>query len=178
MADPPDDALRALARLHADVDAQAAALAAHHGRRLACARGCSACCVDGLRVFTVEAEVIRRAAGDLLAAGEAHAPGACAFLDAEGACRVYAARPYVCRTQGLPLRWTAPGDDGAPVELRDVCELNLRDDGPPLEQLDEADCWTLGPAEARLRSIERDFSRGRPRRVALRALFASGPRES
>ena len=36
---------------------------------------------------------------------EPHPPGACAMLDADGACRVYAARPYVCRTQGLPLRW-------------------------------------------------------------------------
>ena len=33
--------------------------------------------------------------------------GACAFLDGEGGCRVYPDRPYVCRTQGLPLRWIA-----------------------------------------------------------------------
>lgn len=174
MSDRHDAALRALDELHAEVDARADALAARHGPRLVCARGCSACCVDGLRVFAVEAERIRRAAPELLRGGTPHAPGACAFLDRDGACRVYAARPYVCRTQGLPLRWTAPGDDGAPVELRDVCALNLADDETPLVALDEIDCWTLGPAEARLRAIQQRFG-GRPARVALRALFDGTP---
>jgi len=28
----------------------------------------------------------------------------CAALDAEGRCRIYAARPLVCRTHGVPVR--------------------------------------------------------------------------
>ncbi len=168
-----DDALQVLADLHAEADREAAALAARHGARLVCRRGCAACCVDGLRVFDVEAERIRREAAPLLARGTPHAPGACAFLDADGACRIYAARPYVCRTQGLPLRWIAPGPRGEPVELRDVCPLNLADGGTPLERLEPGDCFALGPFEGRLAALQRAFSGGGLRRVSLRGLFGS-----
>lgn len=117
-------------------------------------------------MFEVEAERIRTRHAELLATGEPHARGACAFLDAEGACRVYADRPYVCRTQGLPLRWI---DQARGVELRDICPLN--EAGEALETLPESACWTLGETEARLAESQRDFGRA-GERVALRALFA------
>ena len=145
--------------LHHDVDRRAAALAARHAARMACARGCSGCCVDGLTVFEVEAERIRRGAAELLASGTPHPPGRCAFLGSEGECRIYALRPYVCRTQGLPLRWL---DDAAEVEYRDVCELN----DIPVETLAPEECWTLGETEERLARLQADG-----RRVALRSLF-------
>lgn len=164
-------AFAALLRFHDDVSQAAAALHARHASRTKCARGCSACCVDGLTVFAVEAERIRRQAGELLARGAPHAPGACAFLDGEGACRVYGERPYVCRTQGLPLRWLDAGDAGQPVELRDACTLNFDDDGPPIEELPEEQCWTLGPPEQRLAAIQRAFGGEKLKRVPLRDLF-------
>ena len=158
-------ALAALRALHAEVDARAAELAARHAPRLHCGRGCSACCVDDLRVFAIEAERIRAEHAELLAHGEPHAPGACAFLDADGACRVYADRPYVCRSQGLPLRWL---DEARHAELRDICPLN--EAGPPLESLAEEECFTLGPFEARLAALQAAY--GPPgERVKLRALF-------
>lgn len=169
-------ALEALARLHADVTREASALHARHAARTRCARGCSACCVDGLSVFTVEAEHIRRHAADVLERAAPRAPGACAFLDGEGACRIYAWRPYVCRTQGLPLRWLDEDDDGRPLEWRDACPLNFDDGGVPVEALREDDCWTLGPAEARLAAIQRAFADGAATRVPLRGLFAAGRR--
>lgn len=142
-----------------------------HGARLACRRGCSACCVDGLTVFEVEAEPIRRHHAALLATGLPHAEGACAFLDPEGGCRIYAQRPYVCRTQGLPLRWIEE-QDGQPVELRDVCPLN--EAGPPIELLPADDCWTLGPVEERLARLQlAATASAAPRRTSLRALFAT-----
>ena len=157
--------LAALRALHAEVDARAGALATRQAERLHCRRGCSACCVDDLRVFAIEAERIRAGHAELLARGEPHAPGACAFLDGAGACRIYADRPYVCRTQGLPLRWL---DESARAELRDICPLN--ETGPPLESLPEDDCFTLGPFEARLAALQAEH--GAPgARVALRALF-------
>jgi hypothetical protein len=164
-----DDAGAALRALHEDVDARAAELSAQHAGRLRCGRGCSACCVDELTVFEVEAQRIRRAHPDLLARGEPHAPGACAFLDAEGACRIYADRPYVCRTEGLPLRWLAQDAAGGVVERRDICPLN--EAGPPLEGLPESACWTLGPTEQRLASLQSGHRGGASRRVALRSLF-------
>ncbi|MFH1568638.1 MAG: YkgJ family cysteine cluster protein, partial [Gemmatimonadota bacterium] len=94
--------------------------------------------------------------------------GACAFLDAEGACRIYPQRPYVCRTQGLPLRWLDEVD-GATVELRDICPLN--EEGVPIEELDAAACWTIGPAEGALAEFQARADGGQGRRVALRGLF-------
>lgn len=171
MADPSraDAAQAALRALHDDVDRRARALSARHAARLRCARGCSACCVDGLRVFEVEAERIRRAHGALLRGALPHPPGACAFLDASGACRVYADRPFVCRTQGLPLRWVEEHGDEL-EERRALCELNVPG-GPPPEALAEEDCWLLGPTELELRRIQEEWDGGRGRRVALRALF-------
>jgi Fe-S-cluster containining protein len=146
--------------IHAEVDARAAELAAQHAARLACRRGCFGCCVDDITVFEVEAEKIRAGAAELLAAGTPHPPGRCAFLGSEGDCRIYALRPYVCRTQGLPLRWI---DDEAEVEYRDICELNE----VAVETLEPEACWTIGEFEERLARAN-----GSAGRVALRDLFA------
>ncbi len=150
--------------LHAAVDRDAGRLHLLHAERLHCRRGCSACCVDDLTVFAVEAAPIRRNHAELLTHGVAHAEGACAFLDDEGACRIYAERPYVCRTQGLPLRWVEERD-GGDVELRDICPLN--EAGQPIEHLSEDACWTIGPFEERLGRLVS----GPPTRVRLRDLF-------
>ena len=165
-----EPAFAALLRLHAEVDARAGALATEHAARLQCRRGCSACCVDGITVFAIEAERIRSHNKELLAQGAPHPPGACAFLDVEGACRIYADRPYVCRTQGLPLRWI---DEERGAELRDICPLN--EAGEPIAALPENSCWTLGPAEARLADLQRASGQD-GERVMLRELFR--PRES
>ncbi len=95
------------------------------------------------------------------------------MLDADGACRIYEVRPYVCRTQGLPLRWVE-----AAVERRDICPLN--EPGEPIEELPEDACWELGPIEERLAATELEEGRaagdsGAPEatrpRVRLRDLF-------
>ncbi len=161
----------ALRALHDEVDAAAGALAERHRERLRCGRGCHACCVDGLTVFEVEAERIRLHHAALLLSGVPHPPGACAFLGDAGECRIYADRPYVCRTQGLPLRWV---EQAAPkiVERRDICPLN--EAGEPIEALPAEACWTLGPFEDRLRLLQQAADGGAGRRVALRALFQRG----
>jgi len=82
-----------LLRLHDEIDRRAAEVAEKNRDRLNCRRGCCDCCVDDLTVFEIEAARIIRAHGELLQVGSPHPPGACAFLDAEGACRIYADRP-------------------------------------------------------------------------------------
>jgi len=159
-----------LAALHAEVDRAAEALARVHARRLQCRRGCHGCCVDELTVTRIEADRIRAAHPGLLAIGTPHPPGACAFLDGEGACRIYAERPLVCRTQGLPLRFFLEDDDGEVEERRDVCPLNL-DGGPPLAALAEDDCWLVGVHELRLTAIDEAAGGGDAARVRLRDLF-------
>ena len=163
-------AVEALRRLHGEIDAEAAAVAQNHADRLRCGRGCADCCVDDLEVFEVEASNIRLAHAELLANEKPHPPGACAFLDANRCCRIYRERPYVCRTQGLPLRWFEdPGERGQAIERRDICPLNL--EGVPLENLSDDSCWTLGPVEARLAALQDRFDPDRRTRVRLRDLF-------
>jgi hypothetical protein len=159
-------------RLHAVASELGETIARGHGARLRCRSGCADCCADGLTVFEIEAAVIARRHADLLASGDAHPEGGCAFLGPDRECRIYASRPYVCRTQGLPLRWLENDDDG-PVEARDICPLNA-DGGPALEDLDPEACWTIGPFEERLAERQASVDGGAGRRIALRSLFASG----
>jgi uncharacterized protein len=178
----PEALVDELEALHAEVDAQVAPLARRHQARLRCGRGCSGCCVDDLTVFEIEAARIVRHQAELLAHADPHPEGGCAFLDSEGACRIYPDRPYVCRTQGLPLRWmeeveAATRDvegcesDGDVVEMRDICPLNQEEDAP-LETLAAEECWTIGPVEERLARLQVALDGGQGRRVRLRDLLA------
>ena len=161
-------------RLHAVVDEVAAPIERANATRLQCRVGCADCCVDGVTVFDIEAAVIRRHHAELLAMAEPHPAGACAFLDDNNHCRIYDHRPYVCRTQGLPLRWLEEDEDvpGDIVESRDICPKNV-DGGPPLEILEAEACWTIGPFEERLAKRQAEVDDGRGDRIALRSLFTS-----
>ena len=170
---PLDRALVELAALHDEADREALALATRHAGRLQCRRGCHACCLDGLTVTRIEAERIRRAHGGLLARAAPHPAGGCAFLDDEGGCRIYADRPLVCRTQGLPLRVVFENEAEELEERRDVCPLNLPG-GPPLDALPETDLWLVGRFELRLTSIDEAAGGSDAERVPLRALFGAG----
>jgi len=171
MSRQPPDALHALLALHAEVDRKTGKLELLHAERLVCRRGCSDCCVDDISVFEVEAQRIRANHTQLLATQPPHAPRACAFLDAAGACRIYDDRPYVCRTQGLPLRWFDEDERGARTEWRDICPLNERDD-EPLESPHPDACWTIGGAESSLAHLQQTLD-GSRRRTRLRDLFGS-----
>ncbi|MEM1025829.1 MAG: YkgJ family cysteine cluster protein [Myxococcota bacterium] len=151
----------ALRVLHDEVSSDAAETRAALPFELNCRKGCSACCVDGLTVFEVEADNIRQWVGTRLEGQAPHPVGACAFLDSEGGCGIYPVRPYVCRTQGLPLVWA----DESGLHL-DICPLNDPGD-ETLLGLDESQCWTLGRVEGRLAALQGDG-----RRVPLRSLFA------
>jgi Fe-S-cluster containining protein len=161
-------------RLHRAVDEVAAPVELANASRFQCRPGCSDCCVDALTVFTIEAAVIQRHHAELLRTARPHPAGGCAFLDEAGSCRIYAHRPYVCRTQGLPLRWLEEDEDEEIVESRDICPKNVAG-GPPLEELADGDCWTIGPFEQRLADRQADLDGGRCERVALRGLFAGEP---
>lgn len=166
------EALVALRALHDDVDRAALGVAAQHLDRLQCRRGCADCCQDGITVFPVEAARIRAEHEELLATGTSHPEGACAFLDDAGACRIYASRPYVCRTQGLPLRWLDVDEAGNGVEYRDICPLNEAEGTPPIEAFRPDACWTIGPFEQRLAALQIALDgRAEVERVPLRSLF-------
>jgi len=98
-----------LDELHAKIDAFFARVEARHGDDLQCRTGCSDCCCVRLTVTGVEAAAIRAEVAGwpaaqrraLAAAGPADR---CAALDDRGRCRIYAARPIVCRSHGVPIR--------------------------------------------------------------------------
>lgn len=148
-------------------------MAGLHAERIVCKRGCAGCCLDDLTVRAVEAERIRSEYPEVLAEGQPGAIGGCAFLDEAGACRVYAARPSVCRSQGLPLRVFFEDAEGEIQEQRDICPLNEAG-GPALDTLPEETLWLVGPPELRLEAIDTAFAGEEAPRVSLRSLFGEG----
>lgn len=150
-----------------DLDREVGLYEAQHKERLQCKKGCFACCVDDITVFEVEANHIVANCFDVLSQ-KPNAVGACAFLDDGGGCRIYAHRPYVCRTQGLPLRWLDEVD-AQWVEFRDICSLNETEE--PIENLPTDQCWQIGPYEGRLATLQMQVGNKAMRRVVLRSLF-------
>lgn len=167
MSGPSDDAIArvvaAVGQLHQVVDQLVAPLEARHAGWMRCARGCHGCCVDDLTVTGVEARWIATRRAAWLATATPGPRGRCAMLDESGACRIYEDRPYVCRTQGLPLRWLEAG-----VERRDVCPVH--EPSEDLTALPADACWSIGPFEARLAAWNDAAGLGR---VALRDLFGA-----
>ena len=125
MNDRPTDLLDEHRAALAKIDAAVAQTSARAGDALTCKRGCDACCVDGLSVLPVEAALIEVHGGR---PPPTQREGMCAFLDDEGACTVYDARPVLCRTHGLALKSADTTDTtrGLRVLSDDVsaCSLN------------------------------------------------------
>jgi len=161
--------LASIEEFYRDVDRTAESLRRLHGDRLRCTRGCAGCCIDGITVFEVEGRYIRKNCADITDPLTAHPTGSCAFLGPDRSCRIYPFRPYVCRMQGLPLRWIDEDQHLSPVEMRDICPLNSP--GTPVEKLPEESCWHIGPFELRLAGLQMELSGGRMRRVSLKDLF-------
>jgi hypothetical protein len=158
-----------LAQFYHEVDQRVTQLTDLHAKRLKCQLECTDCCIDGITVFEVEAENIRYYYAKPLKEDAPHPEGTCAFLDKKGNCRIYPHRPYVCRTQGLPLRWIEEQPDGSIIEMRDICPLNEK--GKPLENIPAHSCLSIGCFERRLAELQSAFSGGKLRRVPLRDLF-------
>jgi len=159
--------------LYQAIDKRAAELMHLHGNRLRCFAGCCTCCVDDITVYEVEADYIRAHYADLLEHSLSHAREACAFLDDKGLCRIYAHRPYVCRTQGLPLHWLDENEDGTTTAFRDICPVN--NDGTPVETLPEEQCWIVGPSEEQLAIMQYRNTGKSMTRIRLRDMFKQQP---
>ena len=117
------------------VDELSAELSKRYHQHLACHAGCSGCCHHHLSVFPVEAAALKEAIDKLppeqrskieaqaRETNEREQRGesvSCPLL-VEDRCSVYTSRPFICRTQGLPLLIEA--EDGE-LEV-DFCPLNF-----------------------------------------------------
>lgn len=136
---------------------------------LQCKAGCAACCVDEVTVFEVEAHYITHSAAEILRTATPAPAGTCAFQDESCCCRIYQWRPYVCRTQGLPLQWSEVTESGASVVWRDICPIN--ESSTPLETLPDESFWTIGPIEEALALLQHRHGSRNSVRVPLRELF-------
>jgi uncharacterized protein len=98
-----------LGELTRKVDAFFVRVTERHGADMQCATGCSDCCHVRLTITGVEAAAIRALVTgwpdarrrDLAATGPTDR---CAALDPAGRCKIYEARPLVCRSHGVPIR--------------------------------------------------------------------------
>lgn len=169
----PDRVAQVIEQFYARVDQAAEKTTqalADAGISLHCKKGCCGCCRDDLSVTQSEAALIKARFSNVLQE-HPHEKGACPFLDQEGACRIYPVRPYICRTHGLPLRWTDEDEAGEDYEERDICEHNNHID---LLSLSREQCWTLGLPELQLAQIDQ-ITFGNDARIRLRDLFQNKP---
>jgi hypothetical protein len=118
-----------LRELYARLDAFFAGVHRKHAAAMECRAGCTDCC-RRFSVTSVEAALLAEAVAELDApsraalATRAAAPGdVCPALEADGRCAVYAARPAICRTHGLPIRFADPERRKLPVVS--ACEKNF-----------------------------------------------------
>ena len=116
-----------LGELTQKVDAFFACVTARHGTDMQCQTGCADCCHVRLTITAVEAAAVRALVTGwpserrrtLAHTGPTHEPGEisggggahgthgidrCAALDGAGRCKIYEARPLVCRSHGVPIR--------------------------------------------------------------------------
>jgi uncharacterized protein len=128
-----DDLAATLVQLRRRVDAHFDAALTRTPAAFRCAEGCSACCEARFSVFAVEAAPIRQALARLgqsdpalrarirdQADDPAHQHHCALLVDAR--CTVYAERPLICRSHGLPIA----ADDHI-----SHCPLNFTDAPPP-----------------------------------------------
>lgn len=123
------------------VDAFFARVEARHGDQLNCHRGCYDCCDARLSITGVEAAAVVAAWNELTDERRAEVRAtwrpdatACAALDRQGRCSIYAGRPLVCRSHGVPIRFQQPGKSLPVVE---TCFRNFPIVGPASA---DADC--------------------------------------
>lgn len=122
-----DDVLDNYRQLVARVDALCHGIEAALREHITCSEGCSSCCT-AVTLFPVEAaslkEVLDSLPADQAAAVRHHvaehaADERCPLLE-HHRCLLYAARPIICRTHGLPILYTENNEQHV-----DCCPLNL-----------------------------------------------------
>lgn len=147
-----------------------------------CRSGCSACCRARLSITRVEEAFLRRGLASLCRSTRAEMAGRtreekremCPALDPEGRCQVYAHRPLICRSYGVPLRRRREvALINSPV--LDVCDLNFV--GSRLESLPGEDVIDQTTLEAAVAEIDDEYcaASGAPRgeRIPIAHILAT-----
>jgi len=148
MMPTPTDPLSRLARLAETVDREFEEIQRRQDAQMQCRSGCSACCRAGLSITRVEEAFLRRGLASMHESIREELAGRtrdekremCPALDPEGRCQVYAHRPLICRSYGVPLRRRREVVLVNPAVI-DVCDLNFAGTRlptlPPVDVLDQ-----------------------------------------
>lgn len=112
-----------------DLDAEIDRVAQMHAGLLSCGPGCASCCLP-FSVLPIEAAIVHEAIDALPSADHNQLrrnledTDRCPLLN-DDLCSIYAARPVICRTQGLPLAYV--DEERETIEVS-ACPLNFPDD--------------------------------------------------
>ena len=161
-----DEPIERLSALAERVDADFAVIHERQATQMQCRAGCSDCCRARLSITQVEAAFLRRGLATLsderrteLAARTLEPDREmCPALDPDGRCGVYAFRPLICRSYGVPLRHRG---DVALVNppVIDVCDLNFTE--TPVSVLPSEDVVDQTALDDTLETIDRDYCAGK-----------------
>jgi Fe-S-cluster containining protein len=108
------------------IDGQIRRIRELYEKDIVCQAGCSSCCTN-FTVFPVEFYAILQ---DLRTHGltseniRFNISAECGFLNEERLCRIYASRPIICRTHGLPILFLNDSPDNPEWEVS-YCERNF-----------------------------------------------------
>ncbi|PKP08168.1 MAG: hypothetical protein CVU09_16835 [Bacteroidetes bacterium HGW-Bacteroidetes-4] len=146
--------IEAYYKLRQEIDAASVKLEKHHKNQIACKKGCSLCC-ESLRLFPLELAAIRQELGEYIQQLPKKRfrlnPKACRFL-VNNVCTIYASRPIICRTQGLPLLYE--NKQGTGFEFS-TCRLNFNE--VAIESFNQDNALFMSPFNSRLFLLNQQF---------------------
>ena len=127
-----------------------------------CRSGCSDCCRARLSITRVEEAFLRRGLAripgsirkEISLAAQEKTREMCPALDPQGRCRVYASRPLICRSYGVPLRHRRDVCIVNPPII-DVCDKNFV--GQPLTGLPAADVFDQTSLDTAVSEIDAEY---------------------
>ncbi len=146
--------IEAYFELRKAIDVARARLEKQYKNQMACKKGCSMCC-ESLRLFPLELAAISHELGEtrLSLPGKKIRlnPKACRYL-VNDACTIYASRPIICRTQGLPLLYE--NRQGTGFEFS-TCRLNFKE--VAVHSFNQDNALFMSPFNSRMFLLNQQF---------------------
>ena len=142
--------------LQNSLDTRISELETIHTKHLMCKNKCAECCMS-FRILPIEFYAIsHEIQTKSIEFAENIAPEKCKFL-IQNSCSIYAFRPFICRTQGLPNVYF--NEDQEAWDLS-ICELNFTN--VPNEYFTEDNCLNMDAFNTELFELNQQFIEENP----------------